>query len=527
MGVMKANQNTLPEEVNQLQEMVAEQSREIRQIESENKVLREELRLLRQKMYGSSSEKMKLEGEAQPGLPFPGEPETIVDEEEAIEEEREEIAYTRRKRGRRPLPADLPRQEIIHEVPEAERMCCGEPMAQIGQETSERLVKQPAILSVEVHVRRKYACRHCHGEESQKRAVVIAPAAPQLVPKSLASESLLADMITAKFADGLPYYRQERQYERLGIDLGRDTMSNLTIKVWDRCSIIESMLFQELHSGPLIQMDETPVQVLDEEGRSPKSLSYMWACRGGPPDKPVVFFRYAPSRSGEVAKALLGDFRGYVQTDGYGGYDFLDKKEGVVHVGCWVHARRKFMEANQAGGNKKDSKAAKVLRWIWKLYENERESVDLAPEERLAIREKKSQPIIEEIEEWLTAEAAHIVPKSLLGIAIAYLSSQWPRLQHFLKNPIVPLDTNRIENDIRPFVVGRKNWLFSKSTNGAHATAFFYSIIETAKANGLEPYSYLNRLFTGLLTAKTNTDYLALLPQYVDRSGLTLFSKRR
>lgn len=382
-------------------------------------------------------------------------------------------------------------------------------------------------VSSPIKVRRKYACRHCHGVESDNGTVLIAPPAPQLVPKSLATESLLADLITAKFADGLPYYRQERQYERLGIDLGRDTMSNLTIGVWDRCRPLETLLYQELLSGPLIQMDEARVQVLDEEGRAPQTLSYMWACRGGPPGKPVILFRYSPSRRGSAAQGILGEYRGYVQTDGYPGYNFLDASEGVVHVGCWAHARRKFMEAEQAGGKKPDSKATKVLRWIGKLYPIERVGATLAPEELVALRRQESAPVVQDLDAWLLAEAPRIVPQSLLGKAIGYTLEQWPRLQHFLDNPAVPLDNNRSENDIRPFVVGRKNWLFSKSTNGAHASALFYSLIETAKANSLEPFSYLNRRFTGLLSAKSNDDLRDLLPQHIDRTGLTPYAARR
>lgn len=552
---MKTNQSALPESIFELQEMVltlsqknrivnqekqvmsdrfvvlekagSDQARRLEQIESENRILREELQLLRLKMFGSKSEKLELEEEDRQGTLFPGPAEPVVEESEHEVEEQEEITYTRRKSGRRPLPKDLPRTEIVHEIPESERMCCGEPMTCFGQEESERLVKKPAVLSVEVHIRKKYACRQCQGVESDQCAVLIAPPALQLVPKSLASESLLADLITAKFADGLPYYRQQRQYERLGIELGRDTMCNLTIKVWLRCRAVEELLRQELLSGSLVQMDETRVQVLDEEGKSPQSLSYMWACRGGPPEKPTVYFRYAPTRSGSVAKEILGAYRGHVQTDGYAGYDFLDSQKGVIHAGCWAHARRKFFEAAQAGNSKPDSKADKMLRWIKQLYQIEKKGQELPPEELLMLRQTESAQVVKKLDEWLQAEALRVLPQNLLGKAISYTLGQWPRLQHFLKNPLLPLDTNRIENNIRPFVVGRKNWLFSKSTNGAHASAFFYSLIETAKANGLEPFSYLNRLFTGLLTATTEKDYLSLFPQHIDRTGLTPYARKQ
>jgi transposase len=262
--------------------------------------------------------------------------------------------------------------------------------------------------------------------------------------------------------------------------------------------------------------------VLDEPDRSAESKSYMWLFRGGPPGKTAVIFRYDPSRNGKVAKDFLGDYHGYVQTDGFGGYNFLDTQTGIVHIGCWAHIRRKFVEVIKAAekivdvSNDEDKgKAGEAIKFISKLYRIERNACvrGLDAESVRQLRQQESGPVLDDFERWLKVNALKVPPRCLLGKAIIYALKQWPRLIRYLGDGNVRMDNNLAENAIRPFVVGRKNWLFSGNPEGASASATLYSIIETAKANGLEPYHYLVYLFERLPFAQSNEALKELLPQ--------------
>lgn len=241
----------------------------------------------------------------------------------------------------------------------------------------------------------------------------------------------------------------------------------------------------------------------------------MWVFRRGDPEKPVLIYEYHPTRSGDAASAFLRDFQGYVQTDGYKGYDFLDHSKGVRHIGCWAHARRKFMDVIKAQGkNRKAGAGDRALSYIKKLYRLEKyaRKNGLSPEEIYSIRQKEAKPILDDFEKWLARKKLQTPPKGLLGKAITYTLNQWHRLKGYVEDGILDIDNNMAENSIRPFVVGRKNWLFSGTPEGAEASALLYSLIETAKANRLEPYAYLRYIFDRLPLATTLEDYEALLP---------------
>jgi transposase len=442
-----------------------------------------------------------------------------------LEEEEEEVTigeHTRKKRGRKPLPADLPRIEVKHELSEDERRCnCGCLKERIGQEESEQLDYIPAKVRVIRNIRYKYACKNCEGVEDDGPTVSIARMPDQIIPKSIATPGLLAHILTAKFADALPFYRQEKQFSRIGIDLARSTMCHWAMKVVGACEILLDMMRDDIIAGPMIGIDETPLQVL----KGPrKSKSYMWIFRGGPPDKTILLFQYHPSRSGDAASVFLKDYKGIVQTDGYGGYDFLDGKKDIVHVGCWVHARRKFKEVTKAAGNKTSAtgNAGSALKYISKLYKIEKEAIQnkLSPEQIYDQRQSLAVPILNEFKKWLDARVGKVPPKSLLGKAINYTLSQWDRLIQYTIDGIIRPDNNLVENAIRPFVIGRKNWLFSDTVRGAEASAAIYSLIETAKSNGLEPYWYLKFLFEHLPEAMTTEDFQALLPYNIDTAKL-------
>jgi transposase len=283
------------------------------------------------------------------------------------------------------------------------------------------------------------------------------------------------------------------------------------------------MLKDEILKSSLINVDETTVQVLKEPKRS---KSYMWLFKGGPPEKPVILYQYHPSRAGDVAASFLKDYQGIVQTDGYAGYDFLDKVIGIIHQACWAHSRRKFTDVTKACGNKKKStgNAGTALKYISKLYKIEKQAREnkLTPEALKKERQEKALPILLEFKKWLDSRIELVPPKSLLGKAISYTLNQWHRLIRYVEDGRIPIDNNLAENAIRPFVIGRKNWLFSSTPEGARASATLYSLIETAKANNLEPYWYLRYLFENMPDAMTAEEFKALLPMYIDKSKLNI-----
>ena len=319
------------------------------------------------------------------------------------------------------------------------------------------------------------------------------------------------------------------QFKRIGVELSRATMANWAIKVAERCNPLLSLLQTQILSGPLVQIDETTVQVLKEPGRENTAKSYMWVFRGGPPEKPTLIFQYHPTRSGQVPLDYLRDYKGYIQTDGYSGYNALGQKKGIIHVGCWAHARRKFIEVQNAAKNIKNCKgktgsADVALSYIRKLYsiESRAKTLDYTPEQIYQERQDKARPILDNFKNWLDKRFLQTPPKGLLGKAIAYTLNEWEKLVRYLDDGFLKPDNNLAENAIRPFVVGRKNWLFSGSPKGAEASAALYSLIETAKANGLEPYLYLRYLFELLPSVQTTDAYKALLPQYINRDSLVI-----
>lgn len=483
--------------------------------------LEERIRLLQNELFGRKTEKLPKEDRRQ--LLLFNEAETIVVKEPHADDSSDEIIipqHSRKKRGRKPLPKDLPRVEVIHDLNEDEKICdCGCQLDRIGEEVSEQLDIIPAKVRVIKHIRYKYACKSCEGVESEGPTVKIAPVPVQIIPKSIATPGLLAQMLVNKFEDALPFYRQEKIFARMGIELPRATMCGWAMKVAERISPLLLLLGQEIRSGPLVNIDETTVQVLNEPGRANTSKSYMWVFRGGDPDRPTLVYQYHPIRSGQVPLTFLEGFQGFAQTDGYNGYDALGRQHGVVLVGCWAHARRKFDKVIKAKGNpKKKGAADEALEYIRKLYAIEKEAriKELDPEQVYTLRQLKAKPVLDEFKTWLDHKVSITPPKGLLGQAVAYTLNHWKRLIRYIDDGRLQPDNNLIENAIRPFVVGRKNWLFSGHPNGAKASAALYSLIESAKANGLKPYFYLRYLFDQLLLAETESDLKKLLPQNVD-----------
>lgn len=491
-------------------------------IEQQNKALEyfEELQLMRRRLFGRSAERLPEEDRRQ--LWLFNEAEVIAaGEQPKQEQERVPVrAHTRIKRGRKPLPADLPRVEMVHDIPEEQKICgCGEALIRIGEEVCEKLEIIPAQVRVRRHVRPKYACKACEGSgDEENPAVRIAPVVKQLLPKSIASPALIAYMIVAKFCDALPFYRQERQFQRMGVDISRQDMANWTIAVHRRIEPLVQLLRQQIRSGPVVGIDETTVQVMDEPGRPNTSQSYIWVFLGGEPQHPVVEYQYHPTRSGNVPLRYLKDYRGYIQTDGYDGYGELGRQSGIVHCGCWAHARRKFFEARVV--SKQTGSADESLARIDRLFRIEQELRDqqLAPEVFVERRREEVTPILEKLRSWLESRQPQVPPSTLLGKAIRYTVDEWPKLLRYLNSPYLRPDNNACERAIRPFVIGRNNWKISGSPAGATASAAWYSLIESSKLNGVEPYLYLRCILSRLPESTDPGDYRALLPWNINKS---------
>lgn len=475
---------------------------------------------LRKKFFGRSSEKQQ----------YDDQPQLFDDLGESTPEPEVEntasstivTAHTRTTRRRKPLPENLEREEVLLDIPEEQKHCgCGSELRRIGEEVSEKLTIVPARFIVTRYIRPKYACHHCEGSGDEEHpAVRIASMPEAIIPRGIATPSLLAFIITSKYVDGMPLNRQERSFARIGVDLPRQRMADWIMAVGEALQPVIEQLHIELRAGPVLLVDETTVQVLGEQNRADTSLSYMWCAYGGIPEKPSVVYRYAQSRSTEQAKALVGSYTGIMQTDGYEAYDRLVREQqGIIHAGCFAHARRKFVDAK--GSSKKAGAADQALSLIARIYRVETELADMTRDERFTdTRREQVQPILSELKTWLDSKALRVPPQTNLGKAVHYTLGQWEKLIRYLQSPYLTPDTNRIENKIRPFVVGRNAWMFSGSPRGAHAAATLYSLIETAKANRLEPHRYLLNVIERVPTVSTADQYRALLPQYIELKSI-------
>jgi transposase len=446
--------------------------------------------------------------------------------EDEAEETTEVKSYTRKKRGRKPLDPDLPREIAVIDIPENEKVCaCGAKLTKIGEETCERLHIVPQSIRVIKTVRPKYACRCCEGTEDEgKPAVRIAPVPPSIIPRSIASPGLLAAVITYKFERHLPYYRQEKMYEQIGADISRQDMSNWQQQVYEKLNPLFDLLKKNVKEGPVLQMDETTVQVIGEEGRKDTEKSWMWLARGGPEGKKTAWYEYHPARAAFHAKEFLKGYTGFLQTDGYEGYDCAVKDmPGVIHAGCFAHARRYFFEASKISNKPQSAEEGiKHIRRLYLLedelrgqYINDKENPDY--EKFLAERKARAGPILGKFKEWLMKRKDEVPPSSLLGKAVNHSLVQWDKMAAYLESPYLTPDNNACENAIRPFVLGRKNWLFSQSPESAESSCGMFTLIETAKQNGLIPFNYLMALFEKAPFAVSSEDWEKLLPWNISK----------
>ena len=502
-------------------EMVTIPRAEYEHLQAQNQWLMEQFLLLKKKVYGTSSEKASEEVYGQLSLLF-NEAEAFADEEtrEATKTPAVEVkAYTRTKKSgnvRDIVPKDIPVEVVEHPLSEEELACpqCGSQMTVIGKEVKETLVFKPAEAYIRQDVYYTYACQNCK-ENAESTPVIQPPKEPALIPGSYASPEAVAHIAIQKFKMGSPLYRQEQEWNATGIMISRQTMSNWLVRCSKDCCrpIYDELRRQMIKQHDLLHADETEVQVLHEPGRTPQSKSYMWLYRtSGDAEHPIVLYDYRPGRGQEYPNSFLKGFRGYLQTDGYSGYNGL---KDVVHVGCWAHARRKFEEARQAvPKGKRSSTAEEGVAYCSKLFDLEAKFKYLPADERKQKRLEQEKPVLDAMLAW--ANTRNAAPKSKLGIALNYLKNQWPYLTAYLEDGRIELSNNRAERSIKPFVIARKNFLFANTPAGAESSAVLFSLIETAKEEGLDPFRYLVWVFREApKTAQYGPNWaVSLLPQY-------------
>ncbi|MFN4056491.1 MAG: IS66 family transposase [Alishewanella aestuarii] len=513
---MKKTSKSLPDDVELLKQMLLEQTQKlerklaqkdkrIAKLERVNQQLSDKLQQLLERYNLAQYQKFSPSSET-----YEGEGEILNEAEQLIEDEpsatEAETAEKTTKPRRPRIAPELPRVDVIHDIDNKTCACCGHALHQMGEEVSEQIEFVPAQIRVLRNVRLKYSCRQCE-TTGTKVDIKIADVPPTVIPKSMATPSLLAQIISSKMHYGLPLYRQEQLFNQAGIELSRQTMSRWLITCAEKLKPLLALMKTELLKQPVLWADETTVNVLDVE----KSTCYMWVYGCGlekSTGPKLVLFDYQDSRSSIHPTDFLAGFTGYLQVDGYAAYE----KTLAILVGCMAHARRKFVEAQKAQGKGKTGKADVALNHIQKLYALESKLKTAPPDKKYDARQTLAKPLLEQFKSWLDKSSESVVKESLLGNAITYSLNQWPKLIRYLDDGRLNIDNNRAERAVKPFVIGRKAWLFANTRTGAQASAALYSLVETAKINGLEPYDYLCRLLTELPKANTQEQLQQLLP---------------
>ena len=390
--------------------------------------------------------------------------------------------------GRKPLPANLPRKQIVHDVPPEQRACpdCGTERTCIGREVREQLEYVPASLIVLEHIRPKYACTACEAH------VVIAERLPEPIEKGLPGPGLMAHVAVSKYADHLPLYRLEGIFKRLGVELARSTMCDWMAVAADLLAPIVALMRSLVLASKVVRSDDTPVPVQDHDGKGIKK-GRLWVSVGDH-DHPYVVYDYTPDHTAAGPREIFKDFKGYLQADAYSGYDGLFRSGEIVEVGCWMHARRRFYEARTTD----PERSHQALAWISLLYDVEREAKGREVEDyeafvalRHEMRAERSRPIFEKFHAWLEAELPQVLPKSVIADAMQYALNHWTALTRPLEAGYLELDNGASERALKPVAIGRKNWLFAGSDKGGETAAVLMSLCTTCKDLGVDPQAYL------------------------------------
>jgi transposase/uncharacterized coiled-coil protein SlyX len=484
----------LPDDPAVLQQMIRELLEQLAASRRDSDQLRQRLDQLLRRLYGPRTEKTDPhqpllfdEPPPEPAPPPPPEPAAA--------------ATPRAGHGRRRLPADLPRQRVVYELPLAERLCpqCQQERQAIGQESSEQLDFKPASLFVVEHVRVTYACPCCQG------AVATAAKPSQPIDKGLPGPGLLAYVAVSKYSDHLPLYRLERIFVRHGLDLSRSTLCDWMRACADLLSPLYTLLVAEVLQSAVVHTDDTVVPVLDGS-RDRTRQARLWVYSG---DKqhPHNVFDYTASRSRDGPAAFLKDFKGYLQADAFGGYDGIYAGGQIVEVCCHAHARRKFYEARTTDA----ARSAAALGWYRELYALEADIKDLKDEERHHVRQERSLPLLASFHTWLEEQRAVVLPKSPLGQAVQYALNQWAALVRYTEDGRLSIDNNVSEREMKRIAIGRKNWLFAGSDRGGETAAVLYTVTSTCTRHGVDAFVYLEEVLRRLPSCPA-TGLVELLP---------------
>ena len=474
----------------------------IKDLQNQVSNLTEMILLLRKEKFGSSSEKTTTQIEGQLSLFNEAEVEMNPDAKEPLVERKGCFYKRKSKISREELLKDLPVEEFPCDIHPDDMFCdqCGSALKEIGYvKVRDELEYIPAKVKVIRYMQQACECPACKhtGRPFIRKAVT----PKSVLNHSLASPSSVARVMYQKYVNSVPLYRQEKDWEQVGIGLSRATMANWIIRSSeDHLKPVVDRLRKELLSRDIIHCDETPVQVLKEDGKKPQTKSYMWLYRSGNDgNHPIVLYDYQPSRNGDHAVNYLKDFKGYVHSDGYSGYN---KLTGITRVGCWAHLRRKFVEAITQKKNPDGTPTSAEMgrQYCDKLFAIEDSLKDLSNEERFCKRLELEKPVLEAF--WCWLDSLNALKGSALGKAVTYAKNQKPYMENYLLDGRCSLSNNAAENAIRPFTVGRKNWLFADTPKGASASAAIYSLVETAKANGLNVYAYLQHLLLYMPSAE-------------------------
>lgn len=511
--LMKTQQLELQSEIELLKLQVEEQRKVIEEKENYSKHLQGELERLneiylelKRSQYGTKSERWQsneqlvmilneAEVESSKAQIEDDSTETNIDDKET-----EVKGHTRKRGGRKPLPKNLPREIVRVEVPIEEQFAeDGTPLKIIGYEVSEKLDYEPSKMKViEIH-RAKYGVDSGDYVKTAQYETIL--------PKTMATEGLLAAIIVSKYADGTPLYRQEEIFKRADVNLSRTTTARWIIQVAEKLQPVWNVLSDRLLESFYVSCDETRFQVLKEKNRNPDKKSWMWV-RSTPGDKnKIVLFDYDSSRASSVAEKLFAGYQGYVQVDGYSGYNSLEKTDGIIRVGCSMHARRYFESAFKIGSKSGRGLSEIALKYYQDLYDIEDECREKPPDERKQVRLSRAKPILDELKSWVDKNKPKVPPESKLGKAYTYFTNEYENLIRYLEDGRLEMDSGFVERAIRKFAIGRNNWLFADTEAGAHSSALLYSLIISMKINNVNPYKAMKYILTKLAVAKTIEDY--------------------
>ncbi len=499
------NISSLLHTIQSQQDQINQQSNEIESLQQQVEWFKQQFKLSQSREFGNSSEASRNLSFFDEKLDQPSD-----ESSDTPAEEKETITYERRKKsqGRKIDVSRFPKEQVVHDLNEDEKTCaCGDALEKVGEDISTQVDHIPETFKVIEHVTFKYCCRRCDVMKSAKKPETA-------IPKCMATPGFVAEVITKKYEQHLPLYRQSKIFEKLGADIPDNTLGHWVMRAAECLEPLDDAMRNQIPFVLVLQADETKVKTI-----KPSKEGYLWGYHGCDPGNRFILFEYSPSRAALTPNTTLKDFKGILQTDGYSAYNEQRAKTTVTGVGCWDHARRKFTDVIKVADKSKTGKAAEMILLINKLYDYEREAKDMSVAERKEHRQTYAKPMLDRI--YQHAASINAPPKSLLGIAVTYLTNQWAYLVEYINHGNVPISNCWIENQIRPFAVGRRNWLFTGTPESAKKAALLYSLIQTCRMNNIDPRQYLEYVLNHANAMRRgDISPASLLPQFIDKSKL-------